>query len=162
MRTKSQCDSDVLVSINKEFAEHWTVSRMSPGFHIADEEGLISVRVQEDIDLVQLYELARSVLDSDDYDDELPLLVDLRGMRLTLERDAVDPFSQFIIRHFSGREGSIAVVIDGDMTGKLAAAVYWLACAVGHSEVFDDYDHALKWLIRREFAGADAEAASGG
>lgn len=127
---------------------------MSPGFHIADDEGLITIQVQTDIDLAELYELAKSVLESDDYDTDLPLLVDLRGMRLELARSALEPFSQFVVGSFSGREGSIAVVIDGDMSGKLAAAVYWLACAVGHTEVFDDYDHALKWLIRREFAGS--------
>ena len=45
----------------------------------------------------------------------------------------------------------MAAVIDGDMSRDLVAGIYWLACAVGGTEVFDDYDHALKWLIRREF-----------
>ena len=73
-----------------------------------------------------------------------------------LAHDAVKPFNRF-----GGREGSIAVVIDGDMSGKLEAVVYWLACAIGHAEVFDDYDHALKWLIRREFAGSETTTAMG-
>ena len=125
-----------------------------PGFHIAVEDGLISVQVGSHIDLVDLYELAKSVLAASDYADGLPLLVDLRGMRLELVREAAEPFARFIIGGFSGREGSMAVIIDGDMHSKLCAAVYWLSCAVGGTEVFDDYDHAMKWLIRREFAGA--------
>lgn len=133
---------------------------MLPGFHIADEEGLISIQVSHATDLANLHDLAKDLLDSDGYDPELPLLVDLRGMRLELVKDAVDRFSQFIVSSFRGRQGSIAVVIDCDMSRKLAAAVYWLACAIGQTEVFDDYDHALKWLIRREFVNADDAGAS--
>jgi len=137
---------------------------MAPEFHIATDEGLISVQAGMEIDLVELYELAKGVLASADYDAELPLLVDLRGLRVELIREAVEPFSKFIIQNFSGRGGSIAVVIDGEMSRKLSAGVYWLACAVAGTEVFDDYDHALKWLIRREFAGAgsDIQLATGG
>jgi hypothetical protein len=134
---------------------------MSPGFHIAEEEGLISIQVRNAIDLADLHDLAKDMLDSDEYDAELPLLVDLRGMRLELARRAVAPFNEFIVSSFGGRQGSIAVVIDGDMSGKLAAAVFWLACAVGHTEVFDDYDHALKWLIRQEFAAGSNETPAG-
>lgn len=128
---------------------------MPPGFHIATDDGLISVQVRDEIDLVDLYELAKDVLDDDAYDPALPLVVDLRGMRLTLERDALMPFSRFIMGSFKGRGGSMAVVIDGDMSRKLSAAVYWLACGVGGTEVFDDYDHAMKWLMRKEFVGIE-------
>lgn len=125
---------------------------MPPGYHIANDDGLISIQVADEIDLAELYELAKSVLSSTDYAAELPLLADLRGMRLELNRDAAKPFSNFVINNFRNRPVSMAVVIDGDMNRELSAAIYWLACAVGRTEVFDDYDHALKWLIRREFA----------
>lgn len=125
---------------------------MTRGYHIAHDDGLISVQVRDEIDLAELYELAKSVLNSEDYIADLPLLVDLRGMRLELNRDAAEPFSNFVIDNFRNRSGSMAVVIDTDMSRELSAATYWLACAVGGTEVFDDYDHALKWLIRREFA----------
>jgi hypothetical protein len=128
---------------------------MPPGFHIAEEEGLISIQVSHAVDVPALHNLVSGLLESDGYDPALPLLVDLRGMRLELAKDAMGPFNQFIVSRFKGREGSIAVIIDGDMSQKLAAAIFWLACAVGHTEVFDDYEHALKWLIRREFADAD-------
>ena len=128
---------------------------MAPGFHIATDDGLISVQVGDQIDLVDLYELAKDVLDDDAYDPALPLLADLRGMRLTLEQNALKPFSRFVLGRFKGRRGSMAVVIDGDMSRQLSAAVYWLACAVGGTEVFDDYDHAMKWLMRKEFVGAE-------
>jgi hypothetical protein len=128
---------------------------MSLGFHIATEDGLISVQIPGRIDLVDLYELAKNVVSETDYDPALPLLLDLRGMRLEIDRAAAEPFSRFMIQSFRGRPGSMAVVIDAEMSRKLSAATYWLACAVGGTEVFDDYDHALKWLIRREFADAN-------
>lgn len=136
---------------------------MSSRFHIATDEGLISVQVQAQINLAELHDLAKAVLSSEDYDAALPLLIDLRGMRLELERQAAEPFNRFMISSLGNRGGSTAVVIDGGMSSKLSAAVYWLACAVGGTEVFDDYDHALKWLIRREFvAGADQPRTASG
>jgi hypothetical protein len=125
---------------------------MSPEFHIATEEGLITVQVRSQIELADLYELAEGVLSAEEYDPALPLLADLRDMRLEIEAQAIKPFTDFIIASFRGRAGSMAVIIDGDMSRPLSAGVYWLACAVGGAEVFDDYDHALKWLIRKEFA----------
>lgn len=125
---------------------------MSPAYHIANDDGLISTQVSDDIDLVALYELAKNILESDDYATDLPFLIDLRGMRLDFNEDAAEPFSTFIIDRFRNRTGSMAVVLDGEMDRKLSAGIYWLACAVGGTEVFDEYDHALKWLIRREFA----------
>ncbi len=125
---------------------------MAPAYHIASDDGLISIQVGSEIDLADLYELAKSVLASDDYDPELPLLMDLRGMRLDWREEATEPFVRFAIDRFRNRPGSMAVVIDGEMDRDLVAAIYWLACAVGGTEVFDDYDHAMKWLIRREFA----------
>lgn len=124
---------------------------MSPGFHIASDDGLISIQVRSDIDLAELYELCKSVLTSDDYDPQLPLITDLRGMRLDWHQDATAPFTHFMVENFRERPGSMAVVIDNEMSRDLVAGIYWLACAIGGTEVFDDYDHAIKWLIRREF-----------
>jgi len=126
---------------------------MPAAFHINEDEGLVTIQVQLEVDLADLYEVARSLYEDSDYDPALPLLVDLRGMRLTLESDALKPFNRYVIsRYGRGRTASIAIVIDHDMHKDLCAAVYWLSCAIDRSELFEDYDHALKWLIRREFA----------
>ncbi len=127
---------------------------MTPVYHIASDDGLISIQVSNEIDLAELYELGKAVLSSADYDPELPLITDLRGMRLDWRQAATKPFVRFVIDNFKDRPGSIAVVIDNEMSSDLVAGIYWLACAVGDAEVFDDYDHALKWLIRREFVPA--------
>lgn len=135
---------------------------MSPDYHIATDDGLITVQVQSTITLAELQALTEAILGDSDYDPSLPLLADLRNMRLDLGAEPTRAFSTFVIERFAGREGSMAVVIDGEMSRELAAAIYWLACAVGGTEVFDDYDHALRWLIRKEFAGEpDGQRAAG-
>lgn len=126
---------------------------MPPGYHISDDDGLIAVQVRSEVSLGDLYEVARSLLDDPRYARTLPLLLDLRGMRLAVDKTALAPFNRFIIDSYGGeREASIAVVIDTDLDREQCAAIYWLACAVGAAEVFENYDQALKWLIRREFA----------
>ena len=170
MRTVSQSATAALDNILVEFtwipAPHRdgeappakdSTAHMAPGYHIASDDGLISIQVGSEIDLADLYELAKSVISSADYEPELPLIVDLRGMALDWHQDATEPFVRYIIDNFRNREGSMAVVLDGDMSRDLVAGIYWLACAVGGTEVFDDYDHALKWLIRREFADPPPE-----
>lgn len=128
---------------------------MPSEFHINKDEGLITVQINEEVDLVEIFETARNLHDHADYDPALPLLVDLRGMRLTLEEAALKPFNRYIIWHFGdSRTASIAVVVDHEMDRELCAAVYWLTCAVSGCEMFEDYELALKWLIRREFATA--------
>jgi len=128
---------------------------MASEFHIKPDEGLITVQIQGAVDLVEIFETARDLHDHAEYDPALPLLVDLRGMRLALEQVALKPFNRYIIGHFGkSRSASIAVVVDHEMDNDLCAAVYWLNCAVSGSEMFEDYDLALKWLIRREFATA--------
>ncbi len=128
---------------------------MSTGFNISKDEGLISVYVDSDSDLIGLDKLAQAVLNDPDYDTTLPLLVDLRGMQLELEKATAEPFAEQMIGRFSGREASAAAIVDPDMNARLCAAIYWLACAIGNIELFDDYDHALKWLIRREFVNGE-------
>jgi hypothetical protein len=74
-------------------------------------------------------------------------------MRVKLEAAAVKPFNRFILAQFGrNRDASTAVVVDSEMNRELCAAIYWLNCAIGGSEMFEDYELALKWLIKREFA----------
>ena len=127
---------------------------MTPAYHISTDDGLISIQVASEIDLTDMYKLGKSILTSAAYDPELPLLMDLRVMRLDWQDEPVEPFVRFAIDNFSERPGSMAAVIDSEMSRELVAGIYWLSCAVGGTEVFDDYDQALKWLIRREFASA--------
>lgn len=125
-------------------------------YFIEPDEGLITVRVEGDVDIEEVFAAARGLHEDPAYDPSLPLLADLRGMRMALDPVAVEPLNEFIITRFGAppRNASMAIVVDGDMGGKLCAAIYWLSCAIGGNEMFEDYELALKWLMRREFACA--------
>jgi hypothetical protein len=126
---------------------------MPSTYHINPDEGLITVKIDGEVDLAEVFETAHGLCEDPAYDPALPLLADLRGMRVALQEAALKPFNRFIISQFGKpRSASIAVVVDQEMDKELCAAVYWLNCAVSVSEMFEDYDLALKWLIRREFA----------
>jgi hypothetical protein len=129
---------------------------MPAAYFINPDEGLVTVRVEGEVDARTLLDTARGLHDDPTYDPSLPLLADLRGMRLALDPSSLEPLNEFIIDRFRAppRDASMAVVVDGDMDHKLCAAVYWLSCAVGGNEMFEDYELALKWLMRREFAQA--------
>lgn len=127
---------------------------MAAAYYISKDEGLITVRVDEQIDLRALLVLTNNLLVDTDYDPALALLLDLRGMQLDLaeaKQDAFSEFNEFMVSQFgSGRRASSAVVIDPDLEGNLCAAIYKLCCAIESTELFDDYDLALKWLFKRE------------
>lgn len=126
---------------------------MPANYHISADDGLITVQVDSEVNLADLYEVAKQLHNDPDYDAGLPLLLDLRSMRLSIAEGAREPFNQFIIGNYGRqREASIAVVIDTQLDEQCCADIYWLACAVGNAELFEEYDLALKWLIKREFA----------
>jgi hypothetical protein len=126
---------------------------MPAAYHISEDEELITVRAEGEVDLIDLFETAKNLYADPAYCASTPLLVDLRNMRVKLEAAAVKPFNRFILAQFGrNRDASTAVVVDSEMSRELCAAIYWLNCAIGGSEMFEDYELALKWLIKREFA----------
>ncbi|MCZ6458273.1 MAG: hypothetical protein O6766_02820 [Gammaproteobacteria bacterium] len=133
---------------------------MATAYYISKDEALITVRIDEQIDLRALLVVTNNLLSDADYDPALALLLDLRGMQLDLtaaKKDSFNEFNEFIIAQFgSGRQASSAVVIDPDLEANLCAAIYKLCCAIKATELFDDYDLALKWLFKRELGLAQA------
>ena len=126
---------------------------MPADYHINADEGLIALRIEGRVDLVDSLELCKRLLADPLFDPALPQLIDLRGMQLTLEDSATRPFSSFVTRQYGpSTAASVAVVVDPDLNTQLCAGIYWLSCTLAHAEVFECYNHALKWLMKREFA----------
>ena len=74
-------------------------------------------------------------------------------MQLEIEDSALGPFSDFVTHRYGpSTNASVAVVVDPDLNAELCAGIYRLSCTLNHSELFEDYDQALKWLMKREFA----------
>lgn len=131
-------------------------------YHIKPDEGLVTVRVDGSVDLVDLMEGARALTSESTFDAALPHLVDLRGMTVELEPQAIEPFHKFLVNEFGGHGASIAVVLNDMLTPEETATVFRMALALGQVELFDDYEQALRWLMRKEFVdGAPIKACAG-
>ena len=125
---------------------------MPAGYHINENDGLINVEVAGPVSLVDIYEGAREILADPRYDAALPQLIDLRGMEIELHEGSVAPFTRFMVAKYAPRtRACVAVVIDPELDADICARVYWISCALGNSEVFDNYELALKWLVKQEF-----------
>lgn len=126
---------------------------MALGYHIGAEEGLITVHGQGEVPLVELARLGQALLDDQAYDPELPQLLDFRGLR-PVTGGEVDDLQDFVLGPYrEGVTANVAVVIDDHLESQHCADIYRLTCAIHDAELFCDYDLALKWLMRRAFAG---------
>ena len=129
---------------------------MSANYHIDENAGLIAVRIEGQVNLVDMLEQCKGLLADPQFDPQLPQLIDLRGMQLELEGSAARPFSSFFTRLYGPSiDASIAIVVDPNLNDELCARIDRLSCALDHTEVFDCYSQALKWLMKREFANKD-------
>ena len=126
---------------------------MSVGYHINREDGLVTVTGKDSVCLAQAAELGQELLEDPDFDSALPHLVDVRGAQLDPSEADEKSFTAFALEVFSPRvTGSVAVLVDDDLSGRACADIYHLTCRMNNTELFDHYDHALRWLMRREFA----------
>ena len=125
---------------------------MAAGYHINDDEGLITVRAEGVVDPEALQAVGRAMLEDACFDPELPQLLDFRGLQVMAKPTTLAELKPFIEDEFREQvNGIIAVVIDDDLDASLCADIYRLTCAIPKAELFENYDQALKWLMRREF-----------
>lgn len=137
---------------------------MPADYHINEDDGLITIEVAGTVNLADIYATAQLILADPQYDPSLPQIVDLRGMLLDLKASSVAPFTRFMVARYAPQtQACVAVVIDPELVADICARVYWISCALGNSEVFDNYELALRWLMKQEFAAtAKARAQAGG
>lgn len=121
-------------------------------YHINNEEGLINLRGESRISMAEIFGCGERLLEDVAFDAQLPQLIDLR--EATLETECLPPGPTSVIVHkFNDTvRANVAVVIEGGMSHLQLAHLYRLTCMIDQAELFDDYDQALRWLIRTEFA----------
>jgi len=119
-------------------------------YHINKADEFVSFRFEGKIDLVEIYELARAFLADPDFSASWPHLVDLRGMDVAIQPGAMRPFVKFMAMTYRPNFAAapLALVIDGDRVPEFSAAVYRFTCGLGHAELFEDYAHAISWLLK--------------
>jgi len=134
---------------------------MPLGYHINPDEGLITVQGAGDVSIPEITRLGESLLEDAGFDPGLPQLLDFRGLRPASDADgiAVTHLQAFIQDRYRGRVAAdVAVVIDEHLESRHCADIFLLTCAIQDAELFADYDQALRWLMRRAFAGTPASA----
>lgn len=125
---------------------------MTVGYHINPDEGLITVTAAGRVPLSEIAQVGERLLSDAGHDAHLPHLVDLRGLR-PLRDQALMTLRDFVEVRFRERvHASVAVVIDRFLERAHCADIFLLTCALHDAELFADYDHALRWLMRRASA----------
>jgi len=125
---------------------------MAVAYHINHEQGLVTLGGSNTVDIDDARDLGRAVLQDAKMDPKLPHLIDLRGLSVTRTTAQARAFREFAIGEYAPKvQGSIAVVIDEALDEQSCAALYHMICSIDRAELFDHYDQALKWLMRREF-----------
>jgi hypothetical protein len=119
-------------------------------YHINREDEFVTLHLEGETDLVEVYELCQRLLRDADYNAEWPQLVDLRALHLSLQAGALRPFSRYVTTSYRPKVSApIAVIIDGSMDSDFCAGVFRFVCSMRNAEVFDDYALAVKWLLRQ-------------
>jgi hypothetical protein len=128
-------------------------------YHINREDEFVTIRLDGDADLAEVFDLCRTLLKDPDFNSDWPQLVDLRGIRLALKHGALRPFSRYILDSYRPRVNApIAVILDGTMDDAFCAGVFRFVCSMSNAEVFDDYALAIKWLIKNTWPHAHSDA----
>jgi hypothetical protein len=123
-------------------------------FHIDADNGLITIRLSGALAPTALRELTGAIAAHPRYHPALPQLVDCRGLELEAGPTDQRALASQALRFYRVRSqrSSVAIVVDADLEGARMAGLFRLACALQVAELFEDYDQALRWLMRREFA----------
>ena len=126
---------------------------MSTSYDINEELGLVTVKITDEVDLLDLCAIGSSLLDDPALNAELPHLVDARGIRPICNRPLTTLLKRFLTTEYAPSiKGSIAIVIDDSLDNKACATLFHISCQMQNTELFDRYEQALKWLMKREFA----------
>ncbi|MFK7914506.1 MAG: hypothetical protein AB8B93_11380 [Pseudomonadales bacterium] len=126
---------------------------MAIDYHINSEDGLISMRADAGLTLAELHCCGERMMADRAFEPSLPHLIDLREADLpALCANEQALARTFVQRYNNSVRGSVAVLIDGISTGETLADVYRLTCSLEQAELFDSYEHALRWLVHKAFA----------
>ena len=135
---------------------------MTSQYHINHEDEFVSVHIDGAVGLVEVYELCQTILADEHLDPTWPHLIDMRGMTAEVEANALKPFIDFLTGSYRPSiKAPLAVVCDDQADGDITAAVFRLTCALGETELFDDYRLALKWLLREAQHEAAGQSSTG-
>ena len=132
---------------------------MSINYHISSENGLISLLADPEVTLAELHDCGKRLMADQAFEPDLPQLIDLRAANIERLCTTDQQLAQTMVETYNGSvPGNVAVLIDAASAGEPLADLYRTICTFENAELFDNYEHALRWLVRKAFAPAAADS----
>ena len=128
---------------------------MPCAYHIDVDAGLITLSGREAVNLADLTGTVSEMLGDALFMSSLPQLIDLRGLLLSRTVRSTRCFREFMLLQYQPRvHANVAIVVDDILSQRSLASLYLLVTHIDVAELFDHYELALRWLMRKEFAVA--------
>jgi len=132
--------------------------RMAIDYHINERDELITLTVNGPVTSSDACARIDALLGDAKFNADLPQLVDLRNAELEGTAADLKEFEQFLLTRYRSRlNASVAVVVNTQWDEEACAQAFWLCCSLYRAELFDGWNQACKWLIKKEFTASLAE-----
>ncbi|MEM7079065.1 MAG: hypothetical protein AAF513_10595 [Pseudomonadota bacterium] len=129
---------------------------MSIQYHINTDDGLVTIKASDKLEVSEIIACGEALLRDAEFDPRFPQLLDFRGAGVIRGQSTQGAFRQFVLDRYRPALGaSMAVVVDDALDHRKLASIYLLVCNLPDTELFEQYEHALKWLLRKEFVPQD-------
>ena len=125
---------------------------MAVEYHINERDELITLTAGGAVTSAEACSCIDKMLKDQAFDANLPQLIDLRAAEPSGTAEDLAEFETFLLGDYQPRLGStVAIVVNEDWDESTCARAFWVSCALGLAELFDDWNQACKWLVTREF-----------
>ena len=87
------------------------------------------------------------------FDAALPQLIDLRQAQPGGTAEDLRHFETVLLGEYQPKlQALVAIVVNNEWDEAACAKAFWFSCALGTAELFDGWNQACKWLIKKEFS----------
>ena len=132
---------------------------MAIEYHINDRDELITLTASGAVSSSEACGCIEDMLKDPAFNAKIPQLIDLRGAEPSGTAEDLSNFETFLLGDYQPRLGStVAIVVNQDWDESTCARAFWVSCALGLAELFDDWNQACKWLVTREFTADMADS----
>ena len=131
---------------------------MTIDYHINHRDELITFTVKGNVSTSEACVRIDELLNDADFSADLPQLVDLREAFIEGSKTDRQRFEKFLLGDYRPRlKASVAIVVNPEWDEETCAQAFWLSCALQRAELFDGWNQACKWLIKKEFSTSLAD-----
>ena len=125
---------------------------MAIEYHTNERDELITLTASGAVSSSEACGCIENMLNDPAFNAQLPQLIDLRTAEPSGTDEELANFETFLLGDYQPRLGStVAIVVNDDWDESTCAKAFWISCALGLAELFDNWNQACKWLVTREF-----------